>query len=68
MNFSPGASGLGRRGGPCARTCGGGLRVCDVRDEPVVHFPEHVEDGFTPLVAVGFERQEHEAHRGSLAL
>jgi hypothetical protein len=45
----------GFRGGGC---CGG---IRDVGGHPVVHLPEHVQDGFAAGVAMGFEREQDEA-------
>jgi hypothetical protein len=41
--------------------------ILHVRVEPIVHFPEHVQHGFATLVAVRFERKQHETHCGAVA-
>ena len=34
--------------------------------QPIVHLPEHVENGLPPRVAMRLQGQQHKAHRASL--
>src|SRR5215469_11070663 len=54
--------------GRAALRGGGGCRGCrvwilDVGFEPVVHFPEHMEDRFPRRVTVSLQRQQHKPDR-----
>src|SRR5271155_3610536 len=44
----------------------GGARVLYVGVNPIIHFPEHVKNGFARRVPVRFEREQDEANRGTM--